>query len=69
MACSNATASPAPPELVEGGDAINAILVGAGHNIRLLLAWLRALLRLLLVLAAAAIRADFSQETALPTLA
>ena len=26
------------------GDAINAILVGAGHNIRLLLVWLRALL-------------------------
>jgi len=26
------------------GDAINAILVGAGHNIRLLLAWLRRLL-------------------------
>jgi hypothetical protein len=26
------------------GDAINAILMGAGHNIRLLLAWLRTLL-------------------------
>ena len=30
------------------GDAINAILVGAGHNIRLLLAWLRVLLPLIL---------------------
>lgn len=30
------------------GDAINAILVGAGHNIRLLLAWLRLLLPLVL---------------------
>jgi IS5 family transposase len=29
------------------GDAINAILVGAGHNIRLLLAWLRVLLSFL----------------------
>ena len=29
------------------GDAINAILVGAGHNLRLLLAWLRRLLSLL----------------------
>jgi transposase, IS5 family len=29
------------------GDAINAILVGAGHNIRLLLAWLRTLLSFL----------------------
>lgn len=30
------------------GDAINAILVGAGHNIRLLLAWLRSVLSLIL---------------------
>jgi IS5 family transposase len=30
------------------GDAINAVLVGAGHNIRLPLAWLRVLLRLML---------------------
>jgi len=30
------------------GDAINAILVGAGHNIRLLLAWLRSLLSFIL---------------------
>ena len=30
------------------GDAINAILVAAGHNMRLLVAWLTALLRLLL---------------------
>ena len=27
------------------GDAINAILVAAGHNLRLLIAWLAALLR------------------------
>ena len=30
------------------GDAINAILVGAGHNIRLLLAWLRSVLSFIL---------------------
>jgi IS5 family transposase len=30
------------------GDAINAILVAAGHNLRLLVAWLTALLRVLL---------------------
>ena len=30
------------------GDAINAILTGAGHNVRLLLRWLRYLLLLLL---------------------
>ena len=29
------------------GDAANAILTAAGHNFRLLLAWLRALLRLI----------------------
>ena len=29
------------------GDAVNAILVGAGHNMRLLLAWLRRLLSFL----------------------
>ncbi len=29
------------------GDAINAILVAAGHNLRLLVAWLAALLRAL----------------------
>lgn len=34
------------------GDAINAILVGAGHNIRLLLAWLRSLVLLILALIA-----------------
>ena len=34
------------------GGAINAILVGTGHNIRLLLAWLRVLLPLLLAFAA-----------------
>jgi IS5 family transposase len=32
------------------GDAINAILVGAGHNVRLLLAWLRRLLFFFLAL-------------------
>ncbi len=32
------------------GDAVNAILVGAGHNIRLLLAWLRAFLSFLCAL-------------------
>ena len=37
------------------GDAINAILVGSGHNIRLLLAWLRVLLPLLLAFAASAL--------------
>ena len=41
-ACLNAIASPGAR-----GDAINAILVGAGHNIRLLLAWLRAILSFL----------------------
>ncbi|EJU08893.1 hypothetical protein LH128_31745, partial [Sphingomonas sp. LH128] len=30
------------------GDAINAILVAAGHNLRLLVAWLTALLRALI---------------------
>ena len=30
------------------GDAINAILVAAGHNLRLLIAWLNLLLRVLL---------------------
>lgn len=37
------------------GDAINAILVGAGHNIRLFLAWLRVFLPLLLAFAASAL--------------
>src|ERR1700730_5827529 len=32
------------------GDAINAILVGAGHDIRLLLAWLRRFLSFFLAL-------------------
>ena len=32
------------------GDAINAILAAAGYNFRLLLNWLRLLLRVLLVL-------------------
>jgi IS5 family transposase len=34
------------------GDAINAILVGAGHNVRLLLAWLRRLLSFLVAVVA-----------------
>ena len=31
------------------GDAANAILTAAGHNFRLILAWLRDLLRLILI--------------------
>jgi IS5 family transposase len=31
------------------GDAANAILTAVGHNLRLVLAWLRILLRLILV--------------------
>lgn len=50
------------------GDAINAILVGAGHNIRLLLAWLRVLLRLLLLDLAADIEADVSRQSSPPAL-
>ena len=46
------------------GDAINAILVGAGHNIRLLIAWLRLLLRLLLLDLAAPIEDDISRQFA-----
>jgi hypothetical protein len=49
--------------------AINAILVGAGHNIRLLLAWLRVLLRLRLLDLAAEIQADISRQAAPPALA
>jgi IS5 family transposase len=37
------------------GDAINAVLVGAGHNIRLLLAWLSKLLSLIFALFASAL--------------
>ena len=48
------------------GDAINAVLVGAGHNIRLLLAWLRVLLRLLLLDLAAEIEADISRQSSQP---
>ncbi len=51
------------------GDAINAVLVGAGHNIRLLLAWLRVLLRLLLALAAAASAIDPPEKSAHPAAA
>ena len=50
------------------GDAINAILVGAGHNIRLLLAWLRVLLRLLLLDLAAEIEADIAWRSSPPAL-
>jgi transposase, IS5 family len=38
------------------GDAINAILAAVGHNFRLLLTWLRLLLRLILVMLFGAIR-------------
>jgi len=31
------------------GDAANAVLTAAGHNLRLVLAWLRLLLRLILI--------------------
>ena len=45
------------------GDAINAVLVGAGHNIRLLLAWLRVLLRLMLAVLTAEIKAHASPQS------
>ena len=48
------------------GDAINAILVGAGHNIRLLLAWLRVLLSLLLAFAASALSTQNSVTAIAP---
>jgi IS5 family transposase len=38
------------------GDAINAILAAAGYNFRLLLTWLRILLRLLLAMLFSAVR-------------
>jgi transposase, IS5 family len=38
------------------GDAINAVLAAAGHNFRLLLTWLRLLLRLMLVMLVGAVR-------------
>ena len=38
------------------GDAINAILAAAGYNFRLLLTWLRLLLRLMLVMSFSAVR-------------
>lgn len=43
------------------GDAINAILVGAGHNVRLLLAWLRRLLSFLAAVAAAILASSTRQ--------
>ena len=46
------------------GDAINAVLVGAGHNIRLLLAWLRVLLSLRLALLALAGGNDPAEKSA-----
>ena len=46
------------------GDAINAVLVGAGHNVRLLLAWLRALLSLFLALVARAGVNDPAEKSA-----
>jgi transposase, IS5 family len=45
------------------GDTINAVLVGAGHNIRLLLAWLRVLLRLMLAVLTAEIKAHASPQS------
>jgi IS5 family transposase len=50
------------------GDAINAVLVGAGHNIRLLLAWLRLLLRMFLLDLAAEIEAGISRKSTPPAL-
>jgi IS5 family transposase len=50
------------------GDAINAVLVGAGHNIRLLLAWLRVLLRLMLAVLTAEIEARASPLSEPPAL-
>ncbi len=50
------------------GDAINAILVGAGHNFRLLLAWVRLLLRLLPAVLSAAIEADAAPKSTPPAL-
>ena len=50
------------------GDAINAVLVGAGHNIRLLLAWLRVLLRLMLAVLTAEIEAHASPLSEPPAL-
>ena len=44
------------------GDAINAILVGAGHNIRLLLAWLRRLLSFFLALLVSALSPSTSMR-------
>ena len=44
------------------GDAINAILVGAGHNIRLLLAWLRRLLSFFLALLVSALSPSTSMH-------
>jgi len=46
------------------GDAVNAILVAAGHNTRLLLAWLRVLLRLFLWLFLNALAADIPRRSA-----
>ena len=42
------------------GDAINAIIVAAGHNMRLLVAWLIALWRALLTAFASALTAQFA---------
>ena len=50
------------------GDAINAVLVGAGHNTRLLLAWLRVLLRLMLALLTAEIEAHAYPQSEPPPL-
>ena len=49
-------------------DAINAVLVGAGHHTRLLLAWLRVLLRLMLALLTAEIEAHAYPQSEPPPL-
>ena len=51
------------------GDAINAILVGAGHNIRLLLAWLRLLLPLFHAFITIAIETDPTRKSIRPAFA
>ena len=51
------------------GDAINAVLVGAGHNVRLLLAWLKVLSRLFLAMLLDATDDDTSRQSSLPASA
>lgn len=51
------------------GDAINAVLVGAGHNVRLLLAWLKVLSHLFLAMLLDATEDDTSRQSSLPASA